>query len=141
MTQFIPAYIFTAIIFLILDFIWLGFVARDFYFTALKELMKEKPDMLIAAVFYLVYAVGIVIFAVNPALNEGEWKTALIYGALFGFFCYATYDFTNMATLRGWPVKVSVVDIIWGVFITSASATSSYFLTLVTMSKMGITGN
>lgn len=136
MSNFIVAYIFTALIFLAIDFVWLGFVAKDFYFNALGPLLKEKPDMLIAAVFYLMYAVGIVIFAVAPALESGEWKTAMLYGALFGFFCYATYDFTNMATIKDWPVKVSVVDIAWGVFITGFSAVSGFFLTQLVLNKM-----
>lgn len=141
MTQLLLAYIFTAIIFLAIDFVWLGIVAKDFYFNSLDGLLKEKPNMVIAAVFYLMYAVGIVIFAVQPALSNGQWQTALIYGALFGFFCYATYDFTNLATIKDWPVKVSVVDIVWGVFITGTSAVSGYFLTLLTLGKISVTGD
>ncbi len=77
------------------------------------------------------YAVGIVIFCVAPALQNGQWTTAALYGALFGFFAYSTYDFTNMATLKDWPVLISVVDIAWGTFITGAAATFGFLLTRI----------
>lgn len=128
MLYYATLYICTALIFLALDFIWLGFIANNFYMNALGDLMKEEVDFKIAAGFYLMYAVGIVIFAVHPALASNEWKHALIYGALFGFFCYATYDMTNMATLKNWPTQVSIVDMAWGTFVTAFSATSGFFV-------------
>ena len=126
---YLVAYLTTAVVFLAVDAVWLGVVARNFYAERLGGLMKAEPDLAIAAGFYAVYVVGIVIFAVAPALAQDAWRTALIKGALFGFFAYATYDLTNLATLEGWPVSVSVVDVVWGTALTGASALSGFVLT------------
>lgn len=134
--SYIIAYVCTAIIFLAIDFVWLGFIAKDLYFNQLEHLMLDKVNLPIAAGFYLLYAVGIVIFAVGPALNGGAWTHALIYGALFGFFAYATYDFTNMATLKDWPVFISMIDIAWGTFITGVSATLGFWLSQFIIDKL-----
>mgnify|MGYP006288730927 CR=1 FL=1 len=125
-TYFI-AYIATAVTFLAIDALWLGVIIKDFMQSHLGELLREEPDLMIAAGFYLVYAIGIVIFAIKPALADQNWHLALIYGALFGFMCYGTYDMTNLATLKNWPVSVVVVDIAWGTFLTAFSAVIGYF--------------
>lgn len=85
--------------------------------------------MAAAVIFYLLYGIGILIFAVTPALENNSWKQALGYGALFGFFCYGAYDLTNLATLKDWPLKMAVVDMTWGTFLTAITALSSYFIT------------
>ncbi len=126
--QYLAAYLVTAVIFLFIDFLWLGYIAKSFYFSRLGDLLADKPNLAVAAVFYAVYVIGVVIFAVGPALQSGTWKTALIYGALFGFFCYATYDFTNLATLKDWPVSVAIVDVIWGTVLTGVSALLGYVI-------------
>ena len=126
--QYLAAYVVTAVIFLFLDFLWLGYIAKSFYFSRLGELLLDKPNLGVAAGFYAVYVIGLVIFAVAPALQSGSWKTALIYGSLFGFFCYATYDMTNLATLKGWPVTVAIVDVIWGTVLTGVSALMGYLI-------------
>ncbi len=136
MTSYIVQYLTTAVFFLAVDAIWLGLVAKSFYFEKLSHLMMDQPNLGIAAGFYLVYAIGIVIFAVQPALSGGGWKTALIYGALFGFFCYATYDLTNLSTLRDWPVSVAIVDIIWGAVITGSAATFGFFASRWILAQM-----
>lgn len=125
----VVAYLTTAVVFLAVDAVWLGFVARDFYAARLGAMLKSPPDLAIAAGFYAVYVVGIVIFAVAPALAADAWRTALVKGALFGFFAYATYDLTNLATLEGWPVTVSVVDVVWGTGLTGGSALMGFVLT------------
>lgn len=122
MITYVYAYLATALVFFTLDFVWLSRVARDFYFDRLGGLLLETPNMAAAAGFYLVYIVGIVFFAVAPALKSESVWMALSYGALFGFFAYATYDMTNYATLKNWPVSVVVVDIAWGMFLTGISA-------------------
>lgn len=122
MIQYLAAYAFTAVVFLAIDFLWLSKIARRFYVDALGDLLLDAPKLGAAAGFYALYVVGIVIFAVAPALREGSVLTALGYGALFGFFAYATYDMTNYATLRGWPLSVVVVDIAWGTVLTGVSA-------------------
>ncbi|MFP4126079.1 MAG: DUF2177 family protein [Alphaproteobacteria bacterium] len=123
------AYLTTAVVFLVVDAIWLGLVARDFYASRLGDMMKSPVDLKIAAGFYAVYVIGIVIFAVAPALAADAWRTALVKGALFGFFAYATYDLTNLATLEGWPVTVTVVDVVWGTGLTAGSALMGFILT------------
>ena len=77
-------------------------------------------------VFHVIYVLGVVIFAVSPALKSGQWTTAVLMGGLFGFFCYATYDLTNMATLKVWPLRVTLIDLAWGVFLTGTAATVGY---------------
>lgn len=123
------AYLSTVVVFFAIDFVWLNFVAQKFYNAQMGDLLKESFNMPVAAGFYLIYIVGIVIFAINPALKSGAWTTALIYGALFGFFCYVTYDLTNLSTMKGFPPLVAVVDIAWGTFITGVSATLGFYLT------------
>mgnify|MGYP000456923249 FL=1 len=123
------AYLSTVVVFFAIDFVWLNFVAQKFYNAQMGDLLKDSFNLPVAAGFYLVYIVGIVIFAINPALKSGAWTTALLYGALFGFFCYATYDLTNLSTMKGFPPLVAVVDIAWGAFITGVSATLGFYLT------------
>ncbi len=123
------AYGATALVFFGLDFLWLGTVAKSFYRGQLGPLMADQVNIPVAAGFYALYVVGLVIFAVAPALAAGSWKTALMYGALFGFFAYATYDLTNLATLRDWPAALSVVDLIWGTVLSGTAATLGYLIT------------
>lgn len=125
----LTAYITTTVAFFILDFIWLAFIAKTFYRAQLGSLMKEKVNFPIAGGFYAIFTIGIVIFAVAPALEVQQWQHAMIYGGLFGFFTYATYDLTNMATIRDWPTKMSIVDMAWGTCLTSATATIGYLAT------------
>ncbi len=127
--KYVVAYISTTVIFLAIDALWLGIVAKNFYAQQLGDLMAKSIKFHIAAIFYLVYTVGIVVFAIGPALEAEKIVLAIGYGALFGFLAYGTYDFTNMATIRDWPTIVSVVDILWGTFITSVSATLGYLIT------------
>jgi uncharacterized membrane protein len=126
MAQYLTAYAITACVFLGIDFVWLSNVAKSFYFDRLGGLLLDRPNIGAAAAFYALYVVGIVIFAVAPALREGSAVTALVYGALFGFFAYATYDMTNYATLKNWSFTVSVVDTAWGTCLTGVSALIGY---------------
>lgn len=122
MIQYVVAYVATTVIFLGIDAIWLGKVATRFYVDNIGHLMLDKPNMVAAAGFYALYIVGIVIFAISPSLRSGNVGYALLYGALFGFFAYATYDMTNYATLKGWPFLVVIVDVAWGTVLTGISA-------------------
>ena len=90
--------------------------------------MLPTPRLDVAIAFYVVYAIGLTVFAVGPGLRNGSWSTAVLYGAMFGFFAYATYDLTNWATLRNWPVAVVFVDIAWGAVVSGASATLGFLL-------------
>ncbi len=126
---YVKAYVLTLLVFLGIDAIWLGFVAKDFYAQQLGGLLREQFDMVAAGGFYLAYVAGIVYFAIAPALAQGSWKLALLNGVLLGLIAYGTYDFTNLATLKGWPVIVTVVDVTWGGVLTGASALGGYFAT------------
>ena len=127
MKHYAIAFVFTTVVFLTLDFVWLGFVAKDFYRSQIGPLMLEKPLLGVAFAFYLLYAIGIVFFAVTPALETNSWVRAMTSGALLGLIAYATYDLTNLATLRGWNIKLSIVDLAWGTLATSLAATAGYF--------------
>lgn len=129
MPTLLIAYIATAAVFLVLDIIWLGIIARGFYAQQLAGIVVVEVKTAWALAFYLAYVAGIVIFAVRPALTSEDWRTALLFGALFGFFCYATYDFTNMATIKGWPMKMVLIDVVWGTILTGLSAGAGYLLT------------
>jgi uncharacterized membrane protein len=129
MTRFAVAYAATAIVFCGLDFLWLGFVAKAYYQSQVGALLLDKPNFPIAALFYALYIVGVLIFAVLPALDAGAWGKALLQGTLFGFFAYATYDLTNLATLKGWSAGMAMLDLAWGAVVTGLSATAGYFVT------------
>lgn len=133
MIQHVVSYLATALVFLAIDYVWLSQVATRFYFDRIGHLLMDKPNMGAAAAFYLIYVVGIVIFAVGPALKTGNISTAVLFGALFGFFTYATYDVTNYATLRDWPFIVVIVDISWGTILSAVSAGLGYLLTRLAM--------
>lgn len=113
-------------VFLALDFAWLSRVVPGFYKPLLGHLLAEEPRLGVAGVFYLVYVVGILYFAVLPGLQSGSLARTLAHGALFGLFTYATYDLTNQATLRAWPWQVSAVDIAWGTTLNALVAAAGY---------------
>lgn len=122
MNKYVAAYAGTAIVMVALDMLWLGVVARPLYQQGIGPLMAEQPRLGVAALFYLLYAVGVVIFAVSPQHGGASWPATLRMAALFGFFAYATYDLTNLATLRGWPLGLSAIDIAWGTLVTTTAA-------------------
>lgn len=124
MREFAIAYAAAAVVTAGLDFMWLRLTVDGLYHSALGGLLAEKPNMTAAIVFYLVYLMGVMIFAVRPGLQDGEWKTSLVHGALFGLFAYATYDLTNLATLKGWPLGISLIDIAWGTCLTALAASA-----------------
>ena len=125
----VVAYVSTAIVFLGIDALWLGRVATTYYRGWIGNMMLEQPNFAAAAVFYLVYVAGVVYFAVMPALNSGGWTQAAIAGAILGFIAYGTYDMTNLATLKNWPIIMTVVDISWGTILTSFAAVMGFFIT------------
>jgi uncharacterized membrane protein len=116
------SYLAAALVMGVLDFLWLRTMVDPLYRPALGAMLAEKPNMPAAIAFYLVYLAGVVIFAIRPALADGDWRTALAKGALFGFFAYATYDLTNLATLKLWSLKVSLLDMAWGTLLTALTA-------------------
>ena len=129
MSTWLIAYAATLFVFLVVDLLWLGLVAKDFYAGQLGSLMAENVRWGVALVFYALYIVGILIFASQHSLSGGSIGKAALYGAMFGFFCYATYDLTNLATLEGWPVKMVAVDIVWGTVLTATCAAGGVWIT------------
>jgi uncharacterized membrane protein len=119
------AYGVAALVMAVLDFLWLSNTAGPIYHRALGAVMAENANMRAAIAFYVIYIFGILYFAVRPALAAGDWKVALIGGALFGFFAYATYDLTNLATLKVWSLPVSLLDIAWGTVLSGAAASAA----------------
>lgn len=111
----------------VLDFLWLGTIARRFYHSELGGILKQRPSMVPALLFYLIYVVGVVVFVIDPALDKNSLAYAIGYGALFGFVAYATYDLTNLSTLKGFSSRVVVVDLLWGAFITASMAGAGYW--------------
>jgi uncharacterized membrane protein len=109
---------------LALDALWIGWLARPLYLQGIGHLMADGPDLRAAATFYLVYAAGLVGFAVRPAVAARGVGRAALGGALFGAVAYATYDLTNLATLRGWPLGLSLIDIAWGTFASACASAS-----------------
>jgi uncharacterized membrane protein len=121
-------YVLTAAVFFVIDLLWLGVVARDLYARSLGPLLRDDVRWAAAAVFYLLYIVGIFIFAIVPAVGRESPGYAALMGALFGFFAYATYDLTNLATLEGWPLGLVFIDIPWGVVLTGTVSVAGYFI-------------
>lgn len=119
LTKYLLIYITTLISFLILDGIWLGIIAKNVYFQKIGHLISNKPNILPAVLFYLLFVSVLTYMVLIPAINEGSLSKVLINGALFGFITYATYDLTNQATLKDWPVFVTIIDILWGTFVTT----------------------
>lgn len=125
---YLTLYVLTLVVFLAVDLLWLGVVARGFYQTALRAFLSPTVNWPAAFIFYGIYVVGIMIFAVLPGLAMASLAWAAGWGALFGFFTYATYDLTNLATLRNWPLRVVVVDIAWGMVLCSVVASAGFLI-------------
>ena len=128
MSRFILLYLVTVPVFFLIDLVWLGLVARDFYRNQMGALMADPIVWSAAILFYLLSIAGILFFAVVPAIDEGSWTKALLLGAAFGFFTYMTYDLTNLATIQGWPVTLAIVDIAWGTVLCGMVATLSFLI-------------
>ena len=122
MIRYVVAYSATAFVMVTLDMVWLGVIAKSIYRRGIGHLMAEQANIYAAVLFYLVFALGLMVFAVSPHASAPGWTKTLVSAALFGFFAYATYDLTNLATLDQWPVGVSVLDIAWGSTVSLLSA-------------------
>ncbi len=127
--KYILAYSLTAIVFFAVDILWLGFLAKDIYNKYLGDLMADKVNWTAAIIFYLIFIIGISVFAIYPAVDKNSVGQAILLGALFGFFTYATYDLTNLATLKGWPLNIVLIDITWGIVLTAIVSTAGFYIT------------
>ncbi|MBU4210424.1 DUF2177 family protein [Patescibacteria group bacterium] len=126
--MFIKTYLITLPVFLAIDLVWLSLIARKFYAQHLGYLMKTNVNFVAAGLFYLLFVVGLVIFSVLPALEKNSWTQALFLGALLGLISYATYDLTNLATIKDWPLVVTIVDMVWGTVLGTSVSLVSYFI-------------
>lgn len=125
----IVSFFLTTTIFLFIDIIWLSQAVKYFYGPNIGELLREDPVIIVAALFYLIYPLGVNILVVFPALNKSSLRTVFFNGLIFGVVAYGTYNLTNMATLKGWSMNVVVVDMIWGGILTGVSASLAVYFT------------
>jgi len=128
------AFVCVLIVFSIIDTLWLSWMGGRVYRPLIGDVLAEQFRIGPAIAFYGLYAAGLTIFAVMPGLREGEWRSAIVWGALFGLFAYGTYDLTNYATLKTWGLKITLVDMAWGVFVSGAA---SGFACLAALRLMG----
>jgi uncharacterized membrane protein len=128
-TKLLISYALTFVVFFIVDIAWLGFIAKDLYKKYLGSFLSDQVNWAAAVVFYLLFIVGIFIFAILPSVEKDSLRSAITLGALFGFFTYATYDLTNLATLKGWPLSIVFIDIVWGSVLTGIVSTAGFYIT------------
>jgi uncharacterized membrane protein len=126
--MFLKLYCIALPIFFGLDMVWLGVAAKNFYKKQIGFLMTPKVNWAAAILFYLLFLAGLVVFVIAPAIEKDSWVRALILGALFGLITYATYDLTNLATLKDWPLALTVVDLIWGTVLAGSVSVGTYFI-------------
>lgn len=115
-------------VFFAIDMVWLGFVAKDFYAKQIGGLMKPDINWTAAIIFYLIFIAGLVVFVITPAVVKNSWTQAVLMGALFGFVCYATYDLTNLAVAKDWPVFVTIIDLIWGAVLAASVSVITFLI-------------
>lgn len=128
-SKLLLAYLLTSVVFFAIDLTWLGLIAKGLYAKYLGGLLSDQVNWTAAITFYLLFIVGIFLFVILPAAEKSSWQHALIYGALFGFFTYATYDLTNLATLKNWPLTIVFIDIAWGMALTGSVSLAGYAIT------------
>jgi len=125
---YLKLYALTIPVFFVIDILWLGVIAKGFYRRNLKSILSSDVNWTAAVIFYLIYIAGILFFAVRPAVHNSSLGQAAVLGALFGFFTYATYDLTNMATIKDWPLVIVIVDILWGVCLCALVSCLSFMI-------------
>ena len=128
MSRIFLTYAVSVPVFFFVDMIWLGVIAKGFYRNALEPLLAPNINWIAAIIFYLLFLVGVLIFALLPGMERRSLVYTIKMAALFGFIAYATYDLTNLATLRDWPLMLSIVDMIWGSFLSASTATLTYLI-------------
>ncbi|MSR71537.1 MAG: DUF2177 family protein [Candidatus Taylorbacteria bacterium] len=126
--MFIKLFAIALPVFIALDLLWIGVVAKGFYAKQIGSLLKQDVNWTAAIIFYLIFITGLVTFVISPAVEKGSWTYALLFGALFGLVCYATYDLTNLALAKDWPFLVTIVDMAWGAVIAALVSTVTYFI-------------
>jgi uncharacterized membrane protein len=132
--MFLKLYLIALPVFLGIDAVWLLFIAKSFYAKQLGYLMAKNPNLLAALIFYLIFIAGLVFFVITPSLDKKMWTQALLAGAFFGLVTYATYDLTNLATIKDWPLVITIIDLIWGMTVSALVSVITYFIAL----KLGL---
>ncbi len=128
-SMFLKIYLVALGVFMLVDFTWIGFVARNFYREQIGYLLAPSVNWPAAIIFYLLFIVGLVVFVIAPAVEGHSLMRALLYGAFFGLITYATYDLTNLATTKDWPLLVTIVDMAWGAFLAASVSVITYVIT------------
>ena len=126
--KYIYLYILTFLVFLAIDFVWLNWIAKNMYSEKIGHLLAENANLVPALIFYLLFVVGAIVFAVLPGYEAKSIGKTIFLGALFGMMTYATYDLTNLATLKEWPLSMTIIDIIWGTSLSTVTALSGYYI-------------
>lgn len=122
------SYLLTLVIFLAVDMLWLGVISKDLYHKYLGDFITDKVNWTAAIIFYLIFVVGISIFSIYPSVTKDSAFNAILMGALFGIFTYATYDLTNLATIKGWPLTIVFIDILWGAVLSAIVSFSGFHI-------------
>ncbi|MBE0700662.1 MAG: DUF2177 family protein [Acholeplasmataceae bacterium] len=128
MLTFLKLYGISFVVFFAIDLLWLGIIAKNLYQNQIGHLLKADVNWIAAIIFYLVFIAGLVLFVLMPAVEKGNLWHAVIFGALFGFITYATYDLTNLATLKDWPLQMTIIDLAWGTFLGTSTSTIAFLL-------------
>jgi uncharacterized membrane protein len=126
--MFIKLFFIALAVFFAIDMVWLVLIAKKFYREQIGFLMRPDINWIAAIVFYLLFIAGLVIFVISPAIQKHSWTHAILFGALFGLMSYATYDLTNLATIKGWPVLVTLVDLAWGMVLSASVSLFTYLI-------------
>lgn len=132
--MFFKLYTIALPVFFAIDMLWIGLVAKSFYARQIGALLKPNVNWVAAILFYLLFIGALVVFVILPAVEKHSWVHALLFGALFGLVCYATYDLTNLAVAKDWPLLVTIVDLLWGTVLAASVSTVTYFIA----SKLGV---
>jgi uncharacterized membrane protein len=132
--MFFKLYLIALPVFLAIDMVWLTLIAKNFYAKHIGYLMAKNPNLFAAFIFYLIFIVGLIVFVITPAFDKKMWTQALLSGAFFGLVTYATYDLTNLATVKDWPIIITIVDLIWGMVLSASVSVITYFIAI----KLGL---
>jgi uncharacterized membrane protein len=127
-SKILISYALTFLVFFIIDMAWLGFIAKGLYNKYLGNFLHTEVNWTAAIIFYIIFIIGISVFVIYPAVAKNSLQYAIFYGALFGVFTYATYELTNMATLKDWPIQIVIIDIIWGAVLTAIVSTAGFYI-------------
>ena len=125
---YIKNFLITFVVFMTIDLIWLGVVAKKLYNKYLGYIMAKNINWIAAIVFYIIFIVGLLMFVIYPALEKNSIQYLILYGMAYGFITYSTYDLTNLATLKDWPIQITIIDLIWGTTLSTLTSFFSYMI-------------